>query len=51
LGLFSLPSDADRLWGPPSLLSKGYWRSFPMRWSDGSVKLTTHLHLGARSKN
>jgi hypothetical protein len=28
-GLFLYPLCPDRLWGPPSLLSNGYWGSFP----------------------
>jgi hypothetical protein len=27
--IFSSPHRADRLWGPPSLLSNGYQSSFP----------------------
>jgi hypothetical protein len=38
---FSSTPCPDRLWGPPSLLSNGYWELFPLR----GVKLTTHLHL------
>jgi hypothetical protein len=31
---FSPPKRPDRLWGPPSLLLKGYWGSFPeVTWS------------------
>jgi len=28
---FSSPPLPDRLWGPLSLLPKGYWRIFPRR--------------------
>jgi hypothetical protein len=42
---FSTPCP-DRLWGPPSLLSRWYRRLF----SQG-MKLTTHLHLVSRPKN
>jgi hypothetical protein len=27
--IFSSPRRPDRLWGPPSLLSNGYWGRFP----------------------
>jgi hypothetical protein len=47
---FSTPRRPDRFWGPPGLLSNGYWRHFPQRKSDRSVDLTTHLQLMSRSK-
>jgi hypothetical protein len=28
-GFFSFPKHRDRLWGPPSLLSNGYWGALP----------------------
>jgi hypothetical protein len=40
----------DRIWDPPSLLSKRYRRLFSGERSKaaGIVKLTTHLHLVPR---
>jgi hypothetical protein len=29
--IFTSPCRSERLWGPPSLLSNGYWRLFPRR--------------------
>jgi hypothetical protein len=48
--LFSSPQRPDRLWGPPSLLSNGYRRFFPVGQSGRGVNLTAHLHLVPRSK-
>jgi hypothetical protein len=48
--IFSSPSHPDRFWGPPSLLSNGYWRLFPQGKSDRGVKLTTYLWLVPRSR-
>jgi hypothetical protein len=28
--IFSSPCHPDQLWGPPNLLSNGYWRLFPL---------------------
>jgi hypothetical protein len=48
----SSPPRPDRLpWGPPSLLSNGYYSFFPWGWSGRDVKQTTHFHLVPRSKN
>jgi hypothetical protein len=41
----SSPPRPERLWGPPSLLSKGTRGSFPGGKAGRGVKLTTHLHL------
>jgi hypothetical protein len=38
---FSSPQCPDQLWGPPTLLSNGYWGLF-FGWS---MRLTTHLNL------
>jgi hypothetical protein len=48
-GFFLYPLYPDRLWGPPSLLSNGYWGSFPGVKRGRSVTLTTHLYLVPRS--
>jgi hypothetical protein len=48
--IFSPPRRPDRLWGPPKPLSNGYRWLFPRGWSGRGVKLTTHLHLVARSR-
>jgi hypothetical protein len=48
---FSSTPCADRLWGPPCLLSNGYWGLFPRGYSGRGMKLTTHLHLVPGSKN
>jgi hypothetical protein len=45
---FSSPHCPDRLWSPPSLLSKDYWKVFPWGWSGRSLKLTTHLRVVPR---
>jgi hypothetical protein len=34
----------DRLWGQHSLLSSGYWGSYPGSKKGQAIKLTTHLH-------
>jgi hypothetical protein len=47
--LFS-PRLPDRLWGPPSLLAKGYRGIVPRVWRDRGVKLTTHLQLVLMSR-
>jgi hypothetical protein len=47
---FSSPPCPDRLWGPPSLLSKGYRGPFLWEWTGRGVKLTTYLHLMPRSR-
>jgi hypothetical protein len=46
---FSSPLRPDRLRGPPNLLCNGYQGLFPLEQSGRGVKLTTHLHLVARS--
>jgi hypothetical protein len=46
----TLESFPDRLWGPPSLLSIGYWGPFPRRESGSGVKPTTHLNLVLTSR-
>jgi hypothetical protein len=48
--VFSTPQRSDRLSGPPSLHSNGYWGLFPRRKSGRGVKLTTHLHIVPRSR-
>jgi hypothetical protein len=48
--VFSSPRRPDQLWGPPSLLSKGYRGLSPRRLSGRSVKLTNHLQLVPRSR-
>jgi hypothetical protein len=35
-GLFCLPQCPDRIWGPPSLLSNGYWGFLPRDKAAGS---------------
>jgi hypothetical protein len=42
--IFCSPRRPDRLWGPPNLLSNGYWGLF-----FPGVKLTAHLQLVPRS--
>jgi hypothetical protein len=48
LKIFSSPESPDRLWGPPSLLSKGYLRLFPRGIAAGawSWPLTSNYCLG-----
>jgi hypothetical protein len=48
--LFSSSQPPDCLWGPPSLVSNGYWGLFPQGWSGLGTKLTTYLHIVPRSK-
>jgi hypothetical protein len=48
--IFTSPCHPDRLWGPPNLLSNGYWGLFSGGKSGWSVKLTTHLQLVPRSR-
>jgi len=45
---FSSPLQPDRLWGSPSLLSRGTEDSSSGGRRDRSVKLTTHFHLVSR---
>jgi len=45
--IFSPPECPEELWGPPSLLCKGYRDSF-LRKSGWGVVLNTHLHLMLR---
>jgi hypothetical protein len=47
---FSTLQHPDRLCGPLTFLSKGYWGLFPKGETGRSVKLTTHLHLVPRSR-
>jgi hypothetical protein len=47
---FSSPKRPDRLWGPLSLLSNGYWGLFFLGQNGRVVNLTTHLHLSAEVK-
>jgi hypothetical protein len=42
---FFSPQCPDQLWGPPTLLSSGYWGLFLQRKSGWSMRLITHLHL------
>jgi hypothetical protein len=46
----SSPNRLDRLWGPPILLSNGYWGLFPQGYSGRGVKLSTHLQLNPTSR-
>jgi hypothetical protein len=48
--IFSSPHHLDWFWGPPSLLSNGYWGFFFQEQSSWGIKLTTHLQLVQRSK-
>jgi hypothetical protein len=41
---------SDRLWGPPSLISKGNWGILSWGYSGSGVKLTTHIYLLPRSR-
>jgi len=45
IGFFSLPPRPDRLWGPPNLLSNGYWGLLSQTENGRDVKLILHLHL------
>jgi len=42
MDFFSLLPRSDRLWGQPSLLSSGYWGSFPVGKATGGMHLTTN---------
>jgi hypothetical protein len=46
----SSPLRLDRLWGPPSLLSNGYWMFFLRGLIGCGVKLTTHFNLVPKSR-
>jgi hypothetical protein len=48
--IFSSPLCPDQPWGPPNLLSNGYWGLFPREWNSRGVKLTTHFQLVPRSR-
>jgi hypothetical protein len=43
--IFFSPQHPDLIWGPPSLISSGYWRLFPR-----GVKLTSDIFLVPRSR-
>jgi hypothetical protein len=47
---FSPPQHRDRLWGPTSLLSKGYPVWLPRGQRGQGVKMTTRLYLAPRSR-
>jgi len=43
---FSSPPHADRLWGPPNLLTNGYRRLLPgVKVAGGGINFAIHLHL------
>jgi hypothetical protein len=48
--IFSSPCRPNRLWGPPNLLSNGYWGLSPRGLRGRGVKLTTHLQQMPRSR-
>jgi hypothetical protein len=49
--IFSSPCHPDQLWGPPNLLSNGYWGLLPQWERSQGVKLTTHLQCCQGQEN